>query len=169
MQQPPVFLIGFMGSGKTSLGYPLAQLLRFEFIDLDQWIEQREGKTIHELFVQEGESVFRQKERAYLRSLPLGQRVIATGGGTPCHEQNMDWMNRVGTTVYLQVDAQILYERLLPHRNERPLLRHLSPEELLPFIKRLLAQREPYYRQAKHIVCADQLRVEQLHAVLTSC
>src|SRR5436853_6290275 len=95
-----VFLIGFMGSGKTFLGKQLAQLLNYEFIDLDEWIEQREKKSIAEIFSEDGEEYFRKKESQQLKLLAeKNNAVIATGGGTPCFHDNMKWMNDHGFTI----------------------------------------------------------------------
>src|SRR5215217_1973749 len=108
-----VFLIGFMGSGKTFVGKKLAQLLKTTFIDLDEVIEKSEEKTISQIFSQNGEEFFRERESHYLKSLSERSNVvIATGGGTPCFHDNMKWMNENGITIYLKAKSEILFDRL---------------------------------------------------------
>jgi shikimate kinase len=145
-----IFLIGFMGSGKTLVGGELAAQLNSHFIDLDHLVETREGRSITEIFAESGEAYFRQKESLALQSLLLhGNAVIATGGGTPVFFDNMQWMNKNGLTIYLQADPEILFRRLLNERNHRPLLQAKSPEELKTFIAQKLTEREPVFRTAQ--------------------
>lgn len=150
-----IFLIGFMGSGKTTLGRELSDLLKMEFIDLDEVIERKEGTTISELFQSKGEEYFRDKESFYLKSLDQANNtVISTGGGTPCFYDNMQWMNDHGITVYLNFSAEILFRRLKPEAEHRPLLKGKADEELAAFIKSKLQERDPFYSRS-HIVVND--------------
>jgi shikimate kinase len=155
-----VFLIGFMGSGKSHTGRRLASLLKRPFVDLDQAVTTRAGKSISAIFAEQGEAYFRQLERDCLRELSQPPfRVIACGGGTPCHFDNMDWMNRHGLSIYLRASVELLAERLLPGRDKRPLLQGLDAATLPAFIEGKLAERAPYYMQAN--VVYDQQDVQE--------
>ncbi|MCR9099485.1 MAG: shikimate kinase [bacterium] len=151
-----IYLIGFMGSGKSYTGRRLAQLLNRRFIDLDDWIEQKAGLSIREIFEQQGEAHFREAEAEAIRQM-AGQpaAVVATGGGTPCFHQNMDWMNNHGLTVYLDTSQELLFQRLKDGRDHRPLLRATPDEGLRAYISHKLLERTPYYQQAS-IVYAQE-------------
>src|SRR5438309_12108249 len=111
-----------MGSGKTFLGKQLAELISYEFIDLDESMEKDEGASIAAIFSSKGEAYFREKESLLLKSLLQNKNaVIATGGGTPCFYDNMKWMNEYGVAVYLKLSSEILFQRLKPEINHRPL------------------------------------------------
>lgn len=130
-----IFLIGFMGSGKTTLGKALAQKLGVDFIDLDLYIETRYHKTVREIFAESGEERFRQIEKSLLHEVADFENVIiAAGGGTPCFFDNIDYMNGHGTCVYLKASVEELCKRLAGGRESRPLLRGKSDEELRLFI-----------------------------------
>lgn len=145
-----VFLIGFMGAGKTTLGKKLAPKLQCTFIDVDQVLEQREGIPIRDIISEHGEPYFRQKESETLRSIELTNRVISTGGGTPCYYDNMIWMNAHGITLYLNVSEKVIYSRLkTANREQRPLLRDLNNEELRDFIHNKIEERRTFYEQAQ--------------------
>lgn len=144
-----IFLLGPMGSGKSWLGIRLAERLNVTFIDLDQQIEQGEAATIAEIFERSGEAGFRELEHVYLRRLEgMAAAVVATGGGTPCFFDNMEWMNARGITIYLKTPPDILLSRLLPAQDTRPLLRGLSGQDLEAWLEKMLQQREPFYRKA---------------------
>lgn len=145
-----VFLIGFMGSGKTYIGERLAAALQYDFIDVDQHLEAQSGRSVSDIFATEGEDAFRRLESAALKSLGTkGNCIISTGGGAPCFFDNMKWMNAHGVSVYLKVSSSILLERLLPRTDKRPLLAGKSEEEIRAFIEESLTQREPFYEQAE--------------------
>ena len=147
-----VFLIGFMGSGKTTHGRRLASYLKVDFIDLDEVFERLNNTTIANYFEVFGEEKFRQAESVLLKNFDYpANAVISTGGGLPCFFDNLDWMKRQGTVVYLQVPPKVIASRLTNAKTERPLLQHKTGEELLQFITIKLAEREPTYLQA-HIV-----------------
>lgn len=153
-----IFLVGFMGSGKTTLGRALARDLHLEFIDLDNYIESRFRKTISELFAERGESGFRQIEYNMLHEVAeFEDVVIATGGGTPCHFDNMDYMNSHGTTVHLEASPEVLFIRLTISHTQRPMLAGKSGDELRKYIATMLMTRAPYYTQARYSFCADEL------------
>lgn len=144
-----VFLIGFMGSGKSTVGQLLAKETGWKFLDLDHYIETRQNKTIAQIFSAHGEPEFRKKENEALNEIIQQEKVIvATGGGTPCYYNNMDIMNKTGLTIYLQLSAEELRKRLLPARAARPLIADKSDAELLTFIKEKVSEREPFYQKA---------------------
>lgn len=144
-----IFLIGYMGAGKTTMGKSLAQVMGLEFIDLDNFIEGRQHKTVKEIFAEVGEDGFRQLERKALEEVALYEDVILSlGGGTPCFYDNMEVVNRAGKSVYLKPTEDVLLQRLIKGKHKRPLLAQKTDEEILQFIREQLAWREPYYRQA---------------------
>ena len=161
-----IYLTGFMGSGKSYTGKQLASLLDRPFYDLDELIEHQAGKTIKQIFEDDGEDRFRQLEHeSLLATLHLPASVIATGGGTPCFHDNMEWMNKHGLTIYLKTPTAILSERLVGQRAHRPLLRTLSEDELRHYIEELVAKRLSFYEMA-HVIFetrqADENVAEQL-------
>ncbi|MGQ1945835.1 shikimate kinase [Geofilum sp. OHC36d9] len=150
-----VFLIGFMGSGKSTVGQLLAKETGWKFLDLDHYIENQQNKTIAQIFKAHGEQEFRKKENEALKEIiQLEKVIIATGGGTPCYYNNMDIMNKNGLTIYLQLSPEELRKRLLPARAARPLIAGKSDAELLTFIKEKIAEREPFYQKAHAIADA---------------
>jgi shikimate kinase len=152
MAEFKIYLIGFMGCGKTYTGQRLAARLRLDFLDLDQWIEEQTGRGISDIFRQDGEPAFRQMEREFLRKLENKTNLlVATGGGTPCYHENMSWMCSNGLVIYLKASPGILLHRLTPVAASRPLLAHLSAGELHSYIERKLAERVPFYESA-HLV-----------------
>jgi len=147
-----IYLIGFMGSGKSYLGKQLAKQLQWNFIDLDTYLESKESKTISQIFKERGEAIFRQLERDYLTATgDFEKTVIATGGGCPCFYDNMEWMDVSGQTVYLKAPVSILVDRLQAETEHRPLLAGKSKEALAAFINQKLADRKDYYEQAQVI------------------
>ncbi len=157
-----LFLIGYMGAGKTKLGQAIAKELRLSFVDLDQYIEERRFKPIPTLFAEFGEEGFRKIEQSCLQEVAQFENVlIATGGGTACFENNMDFMNAVGDTVYLQLSAEELFKRLHHKKQSRPLLSTTSADDLLAKIREMLGQREAFYRQAKYILSTGGLNKEE--------
>ena len=153
-----IFLVGFMGSGKTTLGRALAHDMQVEFIDLDSYIESRFHKTVSELFAERGETGFRQLERNMLHEVAEFEDVIvATGGGTPCYFDNMEYMNSHGTTVHLVASPDVLFTRLTISHTQRPLLAGKSGDDLRQYISDMLDARTPFYAQASCSFCADEL------------
>ena len=147
-----VFLIGFMGCGKTTQGRKLARFLKVDFVDLDEIFEQKHG-PISSYFEVFGENGFRQKESELLKSTHYPQNaIISTGGGLPVFFDNLDWMKQHGTVVYLQVPPGIIAVRMENAKTKRPLLQHKTGDELLQFITQKLTEREPFYEQANLIV-----------------
>jgi shikimate kinase len=164
-----VYLIGFMGSGKTTAGKKLAAALGWSFIDLDQKIEDETGKTIPELFTECGEEYFRMIESEVLKSFKYQKdSVISTGGGAPCHTDNMDFMLATGLTVYLKLTPGQLRSRLSDSKGERPLIKNLEHESLLSFIEEKLLIREKWYMQAAISVEGIDLDLNALHTSVKS-
>jgi shikimate kinase len=158
-----VFLVGFMGSGKTTIGKKLANYLTCDFIDLDKLIETKVGMSIVEYFELHGESAFRDLERDVLQKTDFPENVIiATGGGAPCFGDNMSWMNENGLVAYLSLSPKALASRLENSKTDRPLIRNLKGDELEGFISAKLAEREPFYNQSKFVVSASDLTAERL-------
>lgn len=156
-----IILLGYMCSGKTTVGRPLAKALGLRFYDLDWYIEERFRKRVAAMFAEEGEEVFRRREANMLReAAEFEDIVLSCGGGTPCHSGNMEYMNQVGTTVYLKATPETLIEHIRLSRGERPLLTGKSPEELQAFVTAQLTEREPFYSQARHTVSIDVLDEE---------
>ena len=153
-----IFLIGYMGAGKTTVGRILARRLGLSFIDLDCYIENRYQKTVGQLFAEKGEAGFREIERALLHEVSEFENVlVATGGGAPCFFDNMDYMNGKGVCVYLKVSPDELAKRLETARQSRPLLKDKTPAELRDFIAGALRLREVHYRKANVVFGAEQM------------
>ncbi len=154
-----IFLIGFMGSGKSTLGKRLARKIDYRFIDMDQYLEEKEGMKVSEIFKQKGEMYFRDMEKVFLETLETNDNVvIATGGGAPCWGQNMDIMNRKGVTVYLKMSPGSLAIRLEKSHNIRPLIEGLNPDLLRDYIEQKLHEREPFYNKAQCIVRGENVK-----------
>lgn len=154
----PVFLIGYMGCGKSTLGRALHRLTGWQFVDLDAAIEERHHATVSQIFAAHGEEGFRDIESQMLRECADFQdTVIACGGGTPCFHDNMTLMNGKGTTVWLTTPLERLLERLGRNRAKRPILADKSDAELREFVVAALQAREPYYSQAQCRFCATLL------------
>ena len=149
-----IFLIGMPGCGKSHLGERAAQKMKIAFIDFDRYLEEKEGNTIAQIFEKAGEDGFRSLERKYLKELTKkkARRFIALGGGTPCFFDNMQLINKNGLSVYLRAPLADLYKRLLPEAHKRPLLKDKSGKQLMTYLKELLKNREPFYKQADIIL-----------------
>lgn len=170
-----IFLTGYMGAGKTTLGKALARELHVPFVDLDWYIEERFHKTVGELFTERGEAGFRELERSMLHEVgEFEDVIISTGGGAPCFFDNMEYMNRVGKTVFLNVHPEVLFQRLRVAKQQRPILQGKEDDELRAFIVQALEKRAPFYMQAQYVFNADHLEdhsqidasVEQLRRFL---
>jgi len=162
-----IFLVGYMGCGKSTKAKQLAHRLECPVIDLDAEIVNKSGKTIAEYFEAYGESGFRDYESEMLKSYPYPETcVVATGGGLPCFFDNMDWMNNRGLTIYLQMTPAALVSRLF-NRQKRPLIKDLNDEELFVFIEEKLKERDPFYTKAKLIVDAFDLDGEKLELAIS--
>ncbi len=163
-----IYLLGYMYSGKTTVGCSLAQQLDYRFADLDQLFEERYHTSIPLFFIRYGEEAFRKLEQLMLHSTEtMDNAVISTGGGTPCYFNNMEWINAHGTSVFLDVSVDKIIQRARASKKQRPVLANKSPEELHTFIQNQLVQRLPFYRQAQIHLPADQpdlnALLQQLH------
>ena len=153
-----IFLTGYMGAGKTTLGKAFARKMNVPFVDLDWYIEERFHKTVGELFTERGETGFRELERNMLQAVSEFDHLVSPpGGGPPCFIDNMEFMNRVGKTVFLDVHPDVLFRRLRIAKQQRPILQGKEDDELKAFIIRALEQRAPFYTQAQYIFNADEL------------
>ena len=148
-----VILIGFMGCGKSTLGKKVAKRLNIPFIDSDTEIERLHHLTVGEIFGKFGESGFREMEVEFIKSLDnQSDFVLATGGGMPCFDRNMELLNGLGTTFYMDRSAKELANRLKNAKTKRPLLEGLNDDELLEFIEVKLAERDEFYKQSQVIL-----------------
>ncbi|MEO5641701.1 MAG: shikimate kinase [Bacteroidia bacterium] len=158
-----IFLVGYMGSGKSLMGAALAKELGVNFFDLDRAIEKKAGKDVAAIFAAEGEKHFRELEKNCLTELlEEDDCVIATGGGTPCYFDNMDKMNEAGVVIYLKMSTDHLAERLEAEKDSRPLLAGKSGHELWTMVHETLQVREPDYLKAKYKVKAKDLKPAEL-------
>ncbi len=156
-----VILMGFMGSGKSTVGYRLSYRLKKCLIDTDKLIEQKEGMTISDMFAKKGEAYFRQKETEYLNSLfhELGSRILSLGGGTPIREENRGIIKRLGKVIYLKASPETIYERV-KYDTKRPLLQCEDPKGR---IEALLKERNPIYESVADIViCVDGKHIQEV-------
>ena len=153
-----IILVGFMGSGKTSFGKKLAKKLNIPFIDSDHEIELQEKKSINELFEMIGESGFREIEQNFILNLKQKSDsfILSTGGGLPCYKNNMEQLNSIGTTIYLELTPKALQSRLKSGKDHRPLLKNKTDDEMLLYIEEKLNERIQYYNQA-------QIKIDGLH------
>jgi shikimate kinase len=153
-----IFLIGMMGTGKTHWSKRLSKKLKAGGYDLDFLIESHEEKSIAEIFAQDGEAYFRKTEAQVLRW--FGEKktfVLATGGGTPCFSDNMEWMNNHGITIWIDEPVAILAERLKPGKEHRPLIKDLSDDGLQQFLVNKLAERNAFYQQSTYHLQGDAI------------
>tara|TARA_B100000579_G_C22433032_1_gene666221 strand:+ start:135 stop:626 length:492 start_codon:yes stop_codon:yes gene_type:complete len=161
----PVFLIGYMCSGKTTLGKDLSNNLQWPFIDLDNLIEQREGMTVAHIFKMKGENYFRLLEKKLLREYDFtSNMVIATGGGTPCFYNNIEYINQIGHAIYLKISLKEILSRVKSIKS-RPLLVD-NMLNLNDFIEQQIQEREIYYSQSQHKIESDNITIEDLLKIL---
>ena len=154
--QPPIYLIGYMGAGKTTVGRLLAERLGWHFVDLDEAFAEIHGQTPAEYIREHGIEEFRYKEKYVvedLAELPIDKVIYATGGGYPCWEDNMECLRELGTSIYLKWKPEHLAQRLmLTDLSTRPVLQGRTEKELLSFITPQLEAREPFYMKADYVV-----------------
>lgn len=145
----PIFLLGYMTSGKSSLGKKLAKQLHLKFIDLDCEIEEKEGLSISEIFQEKGETYFRNVEAQALRNIQASDKaVIALGGGTPCYHNNMEYIKKTGMSIFLDMSEETLIGRLRKKKSKRPMVAQLNDTELKAFVHQQLEERRVFYQQA---------------------
>lgn len=164
-----IFLIGFMGCGKTTIAKKLASRLGCQLVDLDLEIEKTIGQSVASYFAEHGEAAFRKQESDLLKAFPYAdEAVVATGGGAPCYFDNMDWMNANGITVYIDMPPVALAKRLAGGKAKRPLIKDLDEAGLISFIEEKLQERLAFYEKAQLIVSGMSLTAEGLHQQLLS-
>ena len=151
-----LFIIGYMGAGKTTVGKELSELLKQPFIDLDHEIETLEGKSVTDIFIDKGEEYFRELEANSLRDITRNQSsfIMATGGGTPCYHQNIEWMLESGKVVWLMASVKTILDRI-ENTGTRPLLTGQSSSDIRKFMHQQLKYRRPFYRKAHYAVRAN--------------
>jgi shikimate kinase len=159
-----IFLIGFMGTGKTHWGKRLSEKLHIPFFDLDEQIILHEKKSINQIFDDNGEEYFRLLEKDVLHIVGNYNEsfIMACGGGTPCYYNNIDYMNTQGISVWLNTSVDTLHQRLLKERDRRPLLKDLTDDQLKGFILKKFSDRKIYYEQASIMVEEDTVTLEKL-------
>ncbi|MER3374724.1 MAG: shikimate kinase [Allomuricauda sp.] len=158
-----VVLVGYMASGKSSVGKLLSKELQLKFIDLDEYIEQQQQKSIKTIFSEKGEVYFRKLEHEMLSKVLDENKalILSTGGGTPCYGRNMETiLQKSDDSIYLQLSIPALVERIKGEKEERPLVKNIDDEDLPEFIGKHLFERRPYYAQAKHILECDDKDLE---------
>jgi shikimate kinase len=163
-----LFLVGFMGSGKTHWGTRIAEKLMIPFYDLDAVIVNSEGMSISEIFAIKGEEYFRYMEKQTLEDLVAREDhfVLSAGGGTPCFFNNIEFMKRNGKVLWLNTSLGALNQRLLKEKNSRPLLRGIDEAGLRAYIIRKLSERKMYYEQADLMVHEESVELDSLIRLL---
>ncbi|MDB4656222.1 shikimate kinase [Flavobacteriales bacterium] len=158
-----VFLLGYMASGKTTAAKKLAKKLDVEFVDLDKEVVRSEGMSIPEIFKIKGELGFRKLERRELRKwINKDNYVMACGGGTPCYFESMDEMNAAGVTIYLQMTAKAVVDRVQTAKEERPILKGLSEDKMLKKVAFQIEKRDPFYTRAEWTINGVNLDIDEL-------
>ena len=162
-----IFLIGMMGSGKSHWLKQLAKWNKSVGYDLDALIEMNEEKTITEIFNEDGEAYFRKVESKILKWFKEKKKyIVATGGGTACSQENMDWMKKEGIVIWLDESVDVLVKRLSTEKAHRPLISHLSENELAAFLEQKLVERHPFYKQADYRLTSDQINESGLKKLI---
>ncbi len=163
-----VFLWGYMGCGKSTIGKKIATMLNCDFIDTDKLIEANENKTIDAIFETHGEEYFRSLEHLAIVEITKIKKnvVVATGGGLPCYNNNHQLMNESGCSVYIKLSAAALSHRITHSKIQRPLLKNLTEEDLLPHIAKQLQEREKYYNTAKIIYDGIDVKILELANII---
>ena len=156
-----LYLIGFMGVGKTTIGKQIAALNKVVFIDTDSQIEKETSKSIKEIFETDGEIAFRKLETDTIHSINK-KAIIACGGGLPAHNNNIEYLKHKGIVIYLKASTETLIKRLEKNKNKRPLISNLTNEERLEFIRKILKEREKTYKQADYTIETDNKTVKEI-------
>ncbi len=158
-----IFIIGFKSSGKTTIGKKLAGKLNMDFIDLDAYIEEKTGRTVPDIFTEEGEQEFRNIEWASLVEISKKDNIIiSTGGGAPCWCDNMNLMLKKGETIYLRLDNDTLVSRLKDATIDRPIVKNKTDEELRHYVDQLKNNCEHHYLRARHVLEGKNLKLGEL-------
>ncbi|MFM1930171.1 MAG: hypothetical protein RL387_1499 [Bacteroidota bacterium] len=167
MAAEKIFLVGMMGSGKSYWTKKIAKWIKSAGYDLDDLIEMNEEKTIAEIFSEDGEEQFRKTEAKILRWFKEKKKyVLATGGGTPCFQENMAWMKKEGIVIWLDESVEILVKRLNEEKAHRPLIANLNEASLTKFIQDKLIERHAFYSQANYRLSSDQISDTKLKQII---
>jgi len=168
MAAEKIFLVGMMGSGKSYWTKKIAKWIKSAGYDLDHLIEMNEEKTISEIFAEDGEEQFRKMEAKILRWFKEKKKyVLATGGGTPCFQDNMAWMKKEGIVIWLDESVEVIVKRLIDEKAHRPLIANLNEEELTKFIQGKLIERHSFYSQANYRLSSDQITDAKLKQLIS--
>jgi shikimate kinase len=168
MAAEKIFLVGMMGSGKSYWTKKIAKWIKSAGYDLDHLIEMNEEKTISEIFAEDGEEQFRKMEAKILRWFKEKKKyVLATGGGTPCFQDNMAWMKKEGIVIWLDESVEVIVKRLMDEKAHRPLIANLNEEELTKFIQGKLIERHSFYSQANYRLSSDQITDAKLKQLIS--
>jgi shikimate kinase len=168
MAAEKIFLVGMMGSGKSYWTKKIAKWIKSAGYDLDHLIEMNEEKTISEIFAEDGEEQFRKMEAKILRWFKEKKKyVLATGGGTPCFQDNMAWMKKEGIVIWLDESVEVIVKRLIDEKAHRPLIANLNEEELTKFIQGKLIERHSFYSQANYRLSSDQITDTKLKQLIS--
>lgn len=156
-----LYLIGYSGVGKSSIGKILAKDLNLKFIDTDELIEQQYKKSINDIFTDSGEKKFRKIESEIIKKIK-NKNIVACGGGLPCFNKNMEFITRFGTSIYLKASTDELYRRLKVSLKIRPLLANKTEEEIHKYIKKTIKTREKFYKKANYTIDTDGLMINKV-------
>lgn len=164
-----VYLLGMPGSGKSFWADKLSRILHIPAFHLDDAIEKNEGKTISEIFTENGEDYFRQKEREVLKSFSSKNNfILSTGGGTPCFFNNMNWMNANGITIWIDESLDIIASRLIKEKSRRPLLANVDDKNIASFLIEMLDKRKVFYVKAKHHLTGESINEKSFLNILSN-
>jgi len=165
-----IVLLGYMGSGKSTIGKKVSELIKAPLIDLDDYIVAQEEMSIASIFEIKGEIYFRLQESKYLKQLldRKGDLVLALGGGTPCYSNNMELIKNTSESFYLKASIQTLCNRLIKEKEQRPLIASFNDTQLTEFIAKHLFERRSFYQQSKYIIPIDDKTIEEIAAAISS-
>jgi len=165
-----VILLGYMGSGKSTIAKSLSEQMRLEMIDLDDYISDKEQDSIPSIFKNKGEIYFRKLEIQALKEILTTKKnyVLALGGGTPCYANNMEMIETHGISIYLKGSIQTLRSRLVLEKESRPLIKNLEDHQLIEFIAKHLFERNPFYERATHTIKIDEKNNDEIIREITS-
>lgn len=162
-----IYLCGYMGAGKSSLAKKLASKLGWSAFDLDDIFEEKYKISVGDFFDKYDESLFRKFESTLLKETSgLDKAVIATGGGTPCFYDNMEWMNANGTTVFVNISTKTAVNRILSSKKKRPLVLGKTEEELFLYVEKHYSDRLPYYNKAQVTIKGESININELVSLL---
>jgi len=156
-----IYIIGYMGSGKTTIASELSNMLKLQHVDTDKEIQKKTSHTIDEIFKKFDEIYFRKKEKDILTSIK-GNKIVSTGGGLPTYSDNMKYINKNGKSIYLKTPIEILHDRLKNNLYNRPLIRNINTSNLKIFIKKQIQEREYFYKQAHYVLDTKDTSKEEI-------